>query len=298
MCSQSNIKVHFVLGDGNRFAAICRAAKVEYALFSCYGYIKNKSSQQNMKVNNLRETKSGFKHVIMDSGLFTLMFGADKNKEQTPEFIREWMHRICRFVQDNNIHASIVECDCQKLISPEYAWELRQEMRDLLPDREIINVFHLEDGKDGFEQLVDFTDYLAISVPELRIAQPKTYRKTVCALARKAKRMKPNIKIHLLGCTEKYLLEHNRFCTSSDSSSWTSGCRYGSFDKNNHISSIKPEMKALAIDRIKHAAKHLDVTLKKEWVNPDSTTYTWMAGNYWAAVYCRENYIRWAGNQD
>lgn len=168
--SCNNVKIHFVLSDGLRFAAILRAADVHYSLFSCYNYIRNKNSNQDMKLSQVREDNSGFKHVIMDSGLFTMMFGADNHAPKTPEFMREWMHRICKFASQNKIKASIVECDCQKLISPEFAWELRQEMKTLLPNNEIINVFHLEDGEQGFKRLVDFSDYIAISVPELRIA--------------------------------------------------------------------------------------------------------------------------------
>lgn len=294
----SNVKVHFAGYDNDeRAIAVLKAAGVRYRLFTSYSFIKNKSSDSNMKVPRLAEMDAGFEHVIMDSGLFTMMFGADKTTPKTPEFVREWMHRICAFATQNNIKASFVECDCQKLISPEFAWELRREMRQIMPKAEIINVFHLEDGEQGFRELVDFTDYLAISVPELRIAQSKTYRNTVCALARMAKRQKPGIKIHLLGCTEKYLLERNQFCTTADSSSWTSSTRFGTLDKV-HISNINPKQARRACLKVVEAADRYGMRIPDKLARGETKAINYTAANYYTAQKCRKDYTQWAGNQD
>ena len=294
----SNVKVHFVISDQNRFPLTLIAADIRYNLFSCYQYIKSKSSNSNMHIDGIIADKEPFKHSIMDSGLFTMMFGADKGAEKSPEFIREWMHRICAFAIQNDINASIVECDCQKLVSPEFAWQLRKEMRSILPDKEIINVFHLEDGEDGFRRLVDFSDYIAISVPELRIAQPKTYKNTVCALARMARKQKPAIKIHLLGCTEQYLLRKNRFCTSADSSSWTGGVRYGSFYKGYHISQIKDEARKEATVILSQCADKWGIPLSGETVRAGSVPNNWITSLYYEAIYKKQLYQQWAGTQD
>lgn len=226
---KSNVKVYFAGCDNEKVAvSALKTVGVNYRLFSCYQFIKSKDSNSCMKNSNIIEDQVGFNHVIMDSGLFTMMFGAGRGKKWNSEDVREWMHRICAFAEQNDIDASFVECDCQKIISPEFAWELRREMKELLPGREIINVFHLEDGPEGFKRLVDYSDYIAISVPELRRAQRGgRYKETACALAQMAKKQKPEIKIHLLGCTEIELLARNSFCTSADSSSWTSSVTYG-----------------------------------------------------------------------
>lgn len=250
-----------------------------------------------MKVPKLAEMDAEFEHVIMDSGLFTMMFGADKGTPKTPEFVREWMHRICAFATQNHIRASIVECDCQKLISPEFAWELRREMRQIMPQAEIINVFHLADGQDGFRRLVDFTDYLAISVPELRIAQPKTYKNTVCALARIARRQKPGVKIHLLGCTERYLLENNRFCTTADSSSWTSSTRFGTLDKV-HIKNINDKQAKIACEKVLAAAQQYGMGIPDKLARGEPKAVNYTAANYYTAQKCRKDYTQWAGPQD
>lgn len=294
-----NLKVHFVIPmliNPERFAAALIANDIKYSLFSCYDLIKDKDSRHSMHVPGFPVAQWGFKHSIMDSGLFTMMFGAGSGKNITVDDIYEWMLRICRFVEDNDIDASIVECDCQKLLGPEVAWRLRREMRDRLSGREIINVFHLEDGEDGFKRLVEFSDYIAISVPELRIAQPKRYRNTVCALSRLARRYKPDVKIHLLGCTEGKLLEKNSFCTSADSSSWMVGVRFGSIDKKHHISSIRPEKKAEAIEAISRVYEKLGY--KSPECPKNSKAETCMAASYYNAMYCKESYTRACGSQD
>lgn len=293
--SSKNIKVHFAGSHSNDLDVIASiyAAGGRYFLLTAFPFIENKKSIQDMTVDRLYEFAFPWKHVIVDSGLFTLMFGAKKTAPKTKEFIREWMLRLCRFVKDNNIDASIVECDCQKIISPEYAWELRREMRDILPDNEIINVFHLEDGPDGFEKLCEFSDYIAISVPELRIAQPKKYKNTTCALAKMARKIKPEIKIHLLGCTERYLLKANRFCTSADSSSWSAAMRFGFID-GKRVSSLTQN----AIDE---ANEKIDKVIRDIGMPPvKRSDYRWQydAGAYYSALRCFENYTKWGGNQD
>ena len=296
--SPSNVKVHFAGYDNDeRAIAVLKAAGVRYRLFTSYPFIKNRSSDCDMKVPKLAEMDAEFEHVIMDSGLFTMMFGADKGTPKTPEFVREWMHRICAFATQNHIRASIVECDCQKLISPEFAWELRREMRQIMPQAEIINVFHLADGQDGFRRLVDFTDYLAISVPELRIAQPKTYKNTVCALARMARRQKPGVKIHLLGCTERYLLENNRFCTTADSSSWTSSTRFGTLDKV-HIKNINDKQAKIACEKVLAAAQQYGMGIPDKLARGEPKVVNYTAANYYTAQKCRKDYTQWAGPQD
>lgn len=293
--NSSNIKVHFAGSHSNSLDVISAiyAAGGRYFLLTAYPFIENKKSTEIQKTNKLYEFMLPWNHVIVDSGLFTLMFGAKKSVPKTKEFISEWMHRLVRFVQANDLDASIVEVDCQKIISPEFAWELRKEMRELLPDKEIINVFHLEDGQDGFERLCEFSDYIAISVPELRIAQPKGYKNTTCALARLAKRIKPDIKIHLLGCTEKDLLIHNTFCTSADSSSWASSMRYGFIDKN-HVSSIRSDAIDKANDAIDNVYKDIGITPEPR----KEKRRQYDAAAFYSALRCRENYERWCGSQD
>ena len=118
-------------------------------------------------------------------------------------------------------------------------------MKDRLPNR-IMNVWHWEDGQKGLDRMVEFSEYIALSLPELR-ALKKT--KHAVALANYIKNKKPTIDIHLLGtCANKYL-EELSFCTSADSTNWQEVNRWGHLAYKNgkgqswhvHNSQIKEE---------------------------------------------------------
>ena len=286
-----NIKVHFVVGNSLGRIVPLKAANVQYMLFSALNFIEHRSSDQNMHTDSLHMVQAGFKHTIVDSGLFTMMFGSGKGKDHDEGEIREWMHRIVRFSQDNDIpNASFVECDCQKIVGVEAAWRLRREMRELMPGREIINVFHLPDGEDGFRRLVEWSDYIAISVPELRISQPKGYRKNVHMLASLARRLRPEIKIHLLGCTEYQMLHDNRFCTSADSSSWSSPSRFG-YLKGHHVDTMRREEIEQAKEECRTVARRTGLPLTQRSEEDAGRRLV-------EARWYRAQYELCAGNQD
>lgn len=287
-----SIKVHFAGSDNSQGRIVSlKTAGVNYRLFTCYPFIASKKPGSDMRVRGFFEAQIPlFEHTIMDSGLFTLMFGAKSGSGQSERMIREWQGKIIAFVKANGIKASIVECDCQKVVSPECAWDLRRELAEALPDHEIVNVFHLEDGRDGFERLCEFSSYIALSVPELRIAQPKGYRNTVCALARQARRINPDVKIHLLGCTELRLLKRNSFCTSADSSSWLSPMRYG-FLGNHHIDSIRPGLVEQRAGKCSAVAASLGINLSENALIDSAKTSL-------CASYSLEQYAAAAGGQD
>lgn len=239
-----NIKVHFAGSDGEISAIIpMDIAGIKYRLFSCYKYIKNKKPGDDLtdKKGTIRIEQASMKHIIMDSGLFTLMFGADKGKVQTKESLTIWQDKLIQFVQQNNMTATCVEIDCQKVLGVDEAWWFRQRMRDKLKNRQI-NVFHFEDGQKGLDRLIEFSDYIALSIPELRIIKRKTFKEDTRQLVGYIKNRKPEIDIHLLGCTDIKMLEQNRCCTSADSTSWLSGIWYG-YLNGKSIQSIKPKYK-------------------------------------------------------
>lgn len=229
-----NIKVHFAGAEQINFSLLAHEAGVNYFLFTVFPFISPQMGIRGypVTVKNIfppAELEAISKHVIMDSGLFTLMFGAHQG-QRDEVFVRKWKENLVEFVLTNKLQSSCVEIDCQKVLGTEQAWKFRRELRDELPGNRIINVFHYEDGKKGLDRLIEFSDYIAISVPEIRIIHPKTYREDVYALASRIKSKKPSIDIHLLGCTEKKLLPKLRFCTSADSTSWLSANRYGNIN--------------------------------------------------------------------
>lgn len=292
-----NIKVHFAGCENVEFAYVLHDSGVKYFLFTVLPFIMN---QFDIKWGRITCCKNLYpyeelpkmgKHIIMDSGLFTLMFGACKDIRPDEQFIRRYKDAICNFVNDVKLNKDIacVECDCQKLLGSELAWELRQQMREQIPNK-IINVFHYEDGKYGLDRMIEFSEYIAISVPELRIVKPKTYKEDVYRLACYIKDKKPEIDLHLLGCTERALLKRCKFATSADSTTWQQINRYGGI-LGYRTSQVKEE-------KVKEGWEHTKKLLQELGIEPTEKRiyyyyYYWMAG-----LLLKREYTKAAGNQD
>ena len=292
-----NVKIHFAGAENVEFAYILHDAGVHYFLFTVLPFIMD---QFNIKWGRITCCKHLFphielpkmaKHVIMDSGLFTLMFGACKDIKPDEAFIRRYKDAICEFINENNLDSSIacVECDCQKLLGTELAWELRKQMREQIPNT-VINVFHYEDGRKGLDRLIEFSDYIAISVPELRIVKPKTYKEDVYSLASYIKNKRPELNLHLLGCTEKAILTRCNFATSADSTSWQQVNRYGRL-MGYHTSQIRE-------DKVAEGVEHITKLLNELQIEPTEKRvryyyYYWLAGKI-----LKQEYTKSAGNQN
>lgn len=169
-----------------------------------------------------------FEHVILDSGIYTFMFGAEAGMYSTSDIIN-WTDRLIDFItQYVPPSISCVEVDCQKLCGPELAWELRKKMRDKLPRHTIINAIHLED-MPRLGELVDFAQYVAISVPELRksgLDPVESVHKLVCFI----KNRRPGLPIHLLGCADgKILRPVCRQICSADAATWVVPLKLGAY---------------------------------------------------------------------
>jgi hypothetical protein len=300
---RDNIKVHFagVEGIEKAFAA-SRIAGVRYFLFSAFpfiiknfgikyiseGFIKN-------KIENIPQAIQGISsHAIMDSGIFTLMFGAMKGKPISRQFIDQWQNELVNFVRATNFTGTCVEVDCQKILGVSDAWDLRKKLREQLPNNRIINVFHLPDGQRGLDRIIEFSNYIAISLPELRIVKPKTYRDDVHWLACYIKNRKPDIDIHLLGCTVKKILEQNKFCTSSDSTGWLKLNRYGLLSKGKGVKNENKEKMIQTYGDI--AVEALEEIKGKVKISEERKIDFIRYGL--AALYNRNKYTVYAGNQD
>ncbi len=243
-----NIKVHFAGCEvQNQYIAV-ELLGVVYGLYTCFPFVERKVFgkglspimpkrwQKNPAIDIPQYITHTMRHTIQDSGLFTLMFGSRKGKKDEA-LVNKWYDAMIEFTLEHGMPCTCVEVDCQKILGVDKAWEFRERMKKDLPNNRIINVFHLEDGEKGLDRLIEFSDYIAISVPELRIANKKNY---VPKLAKYIKTKKPSIDIHLLGCTELELLRQCNFCTSADSTTWIAGKRYG-YIHGKHITRINTE---------------------------------------------------------
>ena len=292
-----NIKIHFAGSDGQ---LIChealQAANVKYRLYSCFPFIDKRSYNDDFTLPDnhiIKIQDREMTHVIQDSGLFTLMFGAGKNRKVDHDYLVNWQDKLIKFVLQNKLSATCVEIDCQKLLGVEEAWFFRERMKDRLPNKQI-NVFHFEDGKEGLNRLIDFSEYIAISVPEMRIVKPGTYKQDCIRLAKNCKIRKPSIDIHMLGCTEYSMLSDLRFCTSADSTSWLSGVKYGYFNdgiNHKHVNHFKQEIFEERKKIILQDLEHLGTTLK-----PKTIDYATRASI--CATIAKQRYEKEAGSQE
>lgn len=289
-----NIKVHFAGAEVAPHHLILQRLGVRYELYTCFPFVERMVFEKvKAPIIPLREMinpvkdipqtiTSQMKHTIQDSGLFTLMFGSRKGKK-TEELINKWYDALVEFTLGHGMNCTCVEVDCQKVLGVEKAWEFRERIKKDLPNNRIINVFHLEDGKDGLERMIEFSDYIAISVPELRHANKKKF---VYPLAKYIKERKPSIDIHLLGCTELEILKQCRFCTSADSTTWIAGKRYG-YLKGKHINTIDSQK---VRERVGDAVYDECLSYnKKDW----NTNFLCLSVEYQKSVY-----EKIAGNQD
>lgn len=290
--NQKNLKVHFAGAEQTDFSyCLAKGANIKYFLFTVFGYI---SHCLNIKHGGFWKGTPIFnefknfdtKHSIMDSGLFTLMFGAHAGKRNEKE-IDTWYNSLVQFVIDNKIESTCVEVDCQKILGTKKAWQLRKKMKTDLSTNKQINVFHKDDGLKGLDEMIEFSDYIAISVPELRALKQKNYTNKI---AYYIKNKKPSIDIHLLGCTEKNMLKDLSFCSSSDSTSWLQINRYGNIGgfKEKNINKNK-------MNEFHSIVKEMGNRYNKE-INENRLRYY---SNYiLSAKYNKSIYNKFAGNQD
>lgn len=232
------MKVYFAGMEVLEHAIIAsRIAGIKYALFSAYPFLITKfglkpvSLQNNGTLESYRKyVFNGFRHTIMDSGIYSLMFGAGKEfarSKMSFEFMQKWQDALIDFTETSRYEGTIVDVDCQKILGVKEAWKLRKILRDRLPNEQI-NVFHVEDGRNGLKKLIDFSDYIGIGIPEWRrLKKIQNLETHIISLVRDIKRQKPRIKIHLLGCTQFSILRPLRFCESCDSTAWQVVNKYG-----------------------------------------------------------------------
>jgi len=272
--NQSNIKVHFAGLENQDFAEVLmKISGVRYSLFTVFPFIAHHLGVKPMKMKTCTNESAKFlgefsKHSIMDSGLFTLMFGAHAGN-RTQHEIQIWYHALTNFVLENKVKSTCVEIDCQKILGTEAAWKYREKIKHELPNNRIINVFHKEDGQKGLDRLIEFSDYIAISVPELRALKQKKFTNSI---AHYIKNKKPSIDIHLLGCTENKLLKELNFCSSADSTSWQQVNRYGHLSFNHGVKTVKVKNSAIKIEALNSRyeselreilSKWMDITPKR-----------------------------------
>lgn len=223
------MRVHLAGTETGHFLHTVALTGHKYNLLSYY-HLKRTSDGDQKKLVEAMNAAQMF--PIIDSGLFTMMFGAGKGKRYDlaamTEYTKKYIEDI-RALGFNN--AVIVECDVHKIVGMDGVVELRKHFKD--SGIQTMFVWHREEGMDGLLKLASEESYIALSVPELRIlfAEKKTrYQTAVFNLLGRLKRElggSSNLpKIHLLGNTVKETMETS-LAYSCDSTSYLSVVRYG-----------------------------------------------------------------------
>lgn len=303
--NQSNLKVHFAgCEEMLRSSVILKGMNHKYSLFTAFPFICDELGIKHGFPNygfsyadiiKLNENNSN--HVIQDSGLFSLMFGKFSGVKNI-DTLEKWYSKLIEITINNKYKGTCVEVDCQKLFGVEKAWEFRIKMKKELNENgnRIINVFHIEDGQKGLDRLIEFSDYIAISIPELRSIGKKSHTENI---ANYIKNKKPLIDIHLLGCTENKMLKKLSFCSSSDSTSWVSINRFGWFKFNDGKKTF--QIKKSNINENVLLEKYKDRVLKIFEENKRPATHSNIVYHcmYLMQVdYLIKQYTYYAGNQD
>ena len=174
------------------------------------------------------KTKQQGADWIMDSGLFTMMFGAGSHITYNEKDLLEYTYKYLNSMKEINYENYIVEMDVHKVLGVDKLKKFRGIFEKEYDIEKTIYVWHKEEGQDGFDKLCKRYPYIAISIPELRIVLKGkgSLHKAVAHMIGRANKINPNIKIHLLGCTQQGLMEQSGYY-SCDSTSWLSAGRYG-----------------------------------------------------------------------
>jgi hypothetical protein len=219
------MRVHLASAENPEWSGLLHDLKYPFRLASYYYVAKDESA----RLPYMMECAADGSEWILDSGLYTLMFGADKGKLKTFDQYRDYALRYREDVERWGWKHPIVECDVQRVLGMEECQRIRDEVfEDYIG--EVIYVWHTPEGIEGLRKLAREKSYIAISVPELRVIYktpsaggPRVKRAITELLA--IIREEGNPKVHLLGCTESDLLRLPAY--SADSTSWYSSGRFG-----------------------------------------------------------------------
>lgn len=189
------------------FQELTESKEIPYLLESFY-YFKDWQ---------LEYIRTKTKDFLLDSGAFTFMSNAKSHVSWD-----EYIERYADFIKRNNIE-KFFELDIDSVVGYDKVLEYRRKLEGLA-GRPCIPVWHKTRGIEDFKKMCDEYDYVAIGGIVAKEIRPEHY-KIFPALINEAH--KKGAKIHGLGFTNINLLPLYHF-DSVDSTSWTTGCRYGS----------------------------------------------------------------------
>lgn len=205
------MNLYMACNEGVEFSRVLHALEYPYRLSSYYGLQGDSKDRAEIFAMSL----DGSQH-IMDSGLFSLMFGADKGKLTKYEDFYAYASKYVESMIKWGWQHAIVECDTQIVLGMDETFRLREEIFEKC-GLDVIYVWHAPEQLDGLREMAKKYTRIALSVPELRKYAVNT-KSSLISLLRVIRETGASPRVHLLGNTEaKYMTLP---AESGDSSSW------------------------------------------------------------------------------
>lgn len=260
------MRIHLAGAEVVQYAEVIAATGHKYALAS-YFNIKSTSIDaiKNRVVAPLN--KRGVQ-VIVDSGVFSMMFGVGKGKKYDLIQLSDYADQFIESVRGYGFNDFyLVEMDIHKILGMDAVFKLREKFEKT--GLKIMYVWHLEEGLKGLEDLAKRYGYIGIGCPELRLLfkkQKNNYKEAVWDLLKRIQKASPDIpRVHLLGNTVAETME-THLAWSCDSTSWLSGVRYGSGAVFNGSKIVKAHIRSPTFEQVRDKFLAENPAFN-EWVN-------------------------------
>jgi len=221
------VKVFLAGSEGANMGVVLRFADYPFRLCS-YHYLANERTKGLDLSSTMEAVAEDDAEWIMDSGVFTLVYGAEAGTLQTEDDVLRFTERYVEDVQRWGWKHEVVEVDVQESHGTDFVWRLREEFFAKLPNR-VMYVWHRQDGEAGLRELAK-KGRVGVAVRESSLTMGRTLERLneksfLLAVARVLREC-DHPSLHLLGCTTPEILRHTR-AESCDSATWTNAGRYG-----------------------------------------------------------------------
>ena len=198
-------------------------AKINNILFSFANF---KGRNINKKIEVLKRL-SKTKGIIIDSGIYTHLYGTAAEKLSgifTKKYINDYIFQYLKFINKLIRHDNIkfIEYDCQEIVGGNRIWDIRESFMRRIPKekhKNIIHVYHADQDKN-IQGLLDYSKYIAIPTRDIKQENnSKVFKKDFLKIILRIRAVKK--KLHILGCTDVFLLKKIiKDVESCDSATW------------------------------------------------------------------------------
>lgn len=223
------------LDCGGNFKGVEDIAHLSKYILLSYYYVRKKQDEKG--IIDLMVQRNKEDNFMLDSGAFTLMTSKRNAKKDD---LDTYIDNYIAFIKKYEIKR-YVEMDLDVVIGYEEVLRIRKRLEDEI-GYPSVPVWHMSRGTEEFKKMVDEYDYIAIG--GLVGHMPQSAYPLLKELVKYAGVR--GTKVHGLGFTRKDAYEYGFY--SVDSSSWTSGLRFGTAVKfrNNKIRAVKKPKNARA----------------------------------------------------